>query len=320
MIQYSDYKKTRLIYETFTLIKSGKVTTKKELANLFNKTEDTIENYIEELNSEFNTDICWDRSEKRYVIKQEGIMSLLKRNNPLTIDDIIIILYSLVNTQDFMETKINIVKNSLMNLLPEEEVYKLKNLLYYEKNNDTNEGIIEFNISNIRKAITFEKKISFLYSSASGKNKNYKITPYSFACEFGKFYIIGKPDYKDSLMHFRIDRVSALNVLEEDGKRECEFNINNYMKKCWYMYGGEETKVIVKFKKECKSVVKEKNMCIGEVIEENDEYFIYEFICNGTKGIKLWLMGFGHDAEILEPRELRDEIKEEVIKMMGIYS
>ena len=56
------------------------------------------------------------------------------------------------------------------------------------------------------------------------------------------------------------------------------------------------------------------------MIEEHEEYFIYEFICNGINGIKLWLMGFGEEVEILAPMELREEIKESVFKMMKIYS
>ena len=57
----------------------------------------------------------------------------------------------------------------------------------------------------------------------------------------------------------------------------------------------------------------------GHMIEEENEYFIYEFICNGIKGIKLWLMGFGAEAEVLEPITLRNEIAEEVEKMFAVY-
>ncbi len=120
-------------------------------------------------------------------------------------------------------------------------------------------------------------------------------------------------------MHFRIDRISSLCILDEEGKRLEEFNINDYMRKTWYMYGGQETKVVVKFTIGCKKVVTERNMAVGRIIEENDEYFIYEFICNGVKGIRIWLMGFGAEAEVLEPVKLRDEIREVVKNMAKKY-
>ncbi|MBX4263123.1 helix-turn-helix transcriptional regulator [Clostridium estertheticum] len=316
MLPYSDYKKSRLIFETFTLIKSGQATTKQEIAYLFDTNPENVENYINELNSEFNTGIRYDRNQMKYIVEQEGIMGLLKRNNPLTADDITIILYSLVNSQAFMETKMNIVKISLLGLLPIEEAQKLKNMFYFEKSNDPRELDIEFNLSKLRKGITEEKKMTFLYRRASGEQKQHKVIPYSFACELGKYYIIAKPDEEEKLVHYRIDRISSLRILDEEGKKQEKFNINDYMKRTWYMYGGKETKVVVKFALGCKTVVTERNMAVGRIVEENKDYFTYEFICNGTQGIRLWLMGFGAEAEVLEPMELREEI---ISDLMGMY-
>lgn len=109
-----------------------------------------------------------------------------------------------------------------------------------------------------------------------------------------------------------------VKILEEKGKRLEKFNVYNYLKKTWYMYAGSETKVLVRFKNSCKKVVIERSMVEGGIVEEDKDYFTYEFICNGTKGIKLWLMDF-EDVEVLEPVELRKEIKEAVKDMLKAY-
>ncbi|GKU24351.1 WYL domain-containing protein [Clostridium folliculivorans] len=320
MTAYSDrYSKARLLFETYRLIKSGQATTRKEIAQIIGKDAKTITNYIHELNSEFGAYIEVGKN-KSYEIKEEGLMGLLKSNNPLTADDATIILYALVNSQDFIETKLNIVKNTLLDILPEKEAKKLKEMFYFEKSNDLKDRITEGNIITLRKAIAEEKKVTFFYSSASGKHKMHKVIPYSFACDNGKFYLISMPEDKEMLVHYRVDRMSTLNILDEVGKKLEKFNINDYMSKTWYMYGGDETKVVVKFSKASKTVVTERNMTVGRILEENEEYFIYEFTCNGVSGIKLWLMGFGADAEVLEPYELREEIRETVENMMKIYS
>lgn len=54
---YLDWKKPRRLFEIFLLIKRGEVCTKKELAEKFNISIDTVENYIQELNLDFKTDI-----------------------------------------------------------------------------------------------------------------------------------------------------------------------------------------------------------------------------------------------------------------------
>ncbi|KGK86571.1 WYL domain-containing protein [Clostridium sp. HMP27] len=319
MLPYSEYTKPRLLFDTFYLIKSGQATNKKELASLFETSEKTISNYIKQLNSDFQTLITFDEDNGRYIIEHEGTMGLLKRNYPITADDVMIIISTLMQSQSFMETKMSIIKNSLLSLLPEEESKKLKEMLHFEKTNNYDDQNIEFNMMKIRKAITEEKKITFNYKSYEGKRKNYKIVPYSFAYDLGKFYIIGKPEDKDFLMHLRIDRIGDVQILQEEGKRLEEFNVYNYLKKTWYMYGGSEIKVLVRFKNTCKKVVTERNMVEGRIIEEDENYFKYEFICNGTKGIKLWLLGFGGQAEILEPVELREEMKEIVQNMIKVY-
>lgn len=130
---YSDFRKARRIYETFRLIKSGEATNQREIAQIIGTKEENIENYISELNAEFGTKIKYDRRLKKYIVEKDGIMGLLKRNNPLTADEVTIILYTLVNSNAFLETKLNIVKNSLLGLLPEDEAQKLKTMLYFEK-------------------------------------------------------------------------------------------------------------------------------------------------------------------------------------------
>ena len=172
MLPYSDYKKARLIFEIFFLIKSGQATTKKELATLFDTSIDTIELYVKELNADFETGIYIKKGTNNYVVEQEGIMGLLKRNYPITADDVMIILSSLMQSQPFMENKMSIIKNSLLGLLPENEGKKLNDMLYFEKRKDFDDQSIEFNMIKIRKAIAEEKKITFMYTNYQGEHKS----------------------------------------------------------------------------------------------------------------------------------------------------
>jgi|GEM_PF-1609666 len=325
MLPYSDYGKSRKLLETFRLIKSGIAATPQEIADIFEISPDNIHNYVKELNEEWETDIIYDKSEKIYKINEEddvngdGILEANKYIQPVTADDVNLILVSLIQSQTFMETKMAVIKNSLLGLLPKKEAIKLKDMLHFEKNSNTDHQYIELNVKNLRTAIAEEKKVSFSYNSAVGNHKIHTIIPYSFACELGKYYIIGYLERKDCLIHFRIDRILNVNILEEEGKRDRKFNVYEYLKRTWYMYGGEETRITVKFINRCYKVVTEKSLLEGSLIEENEDYFVYEFVCNGTYGIKLWIMGFGGDAEVIKPVEFREEIIESIKNMNMVY-
>lgn len=311
-------KKLRRVFDTYLLIRKEEAVTKQQLADKFHVSLDTVKNDVSELRCCFNVDV--ENNGKRYIIEDDGDFSLLKSNHLISADDIILIISALIHSNAFMETKMSVIIDSLIKMLSDKESKKIKDMLVFNKSeNRENPAIIQY-ISMIRSAITQEKKISFTYKDYEDKIKRHKMIPYSFACDLGKYYIIGKRDDAETLKHMRIDRIINLKVLEESGKKEEKFNVYDYLKKTWYMFGGEETKVVVRFLKKCKKVVTERNMSFGHIVREEDEYFDYEFTCNGTKGIKLWLMGFGGEAEVLEPESLRNEIKKSVEEMMKIYS
>lgn len=318
-------KKLRRVFDTYLLIRDGEAVTKQQLVDKLNVSPDTIKNYVAELKRNFYVDIKNDG--KRYIIKNGGDFEGLQNDNKISTDDlisaedVILVISALIQSNAFMETKMSIIRNSLLKALPPKEAKKLKDMLVFDRKGDGKDRMIEENVKKIRSAIATEKKISFTYRDHEDKNKKYTMIPYSFAYDLGKYYIIGKRDDKETLSHMRIDRIISLEVLVDvPGKKEEKFNVYNYLKKTWYMFGGEETKVVVRFLKKCKKVVTERNMSFGDIVSEDDEYFDYEFTCNGTKGIKLWLMGFGGEAEVLEPESLRNEIKKSVKEMMKIYS
>ncbi len=320
MLPYSGYKKTRRLFETFRLIKTRQAATTAELCQLFEVDPKIVYHDVKELNNDWGSEIVFDKSSGKYVIHKDGMFSFIKSTFTLTSDDVVLILSTLVQSQSFMETKMNIIKDNLLKLLSDEEASKLKSILYFEKTSNPKESTIESNITKLRKAVAEEKKVTYTYKSADEKRSIKKLTPYSFACEFGKYYIIGKMEDSDHLSHYRIDRMSDVKILDESGKRDKNFIVHDYMKKTWYMYTGKETKILVKFKNDCYPVVTERNMAEGRLIEKNKDYFTYEFTANGTMGIKLWLLGFGDGAEVLGPVELRDEFREIVSGMARIYN
>lgn len=318
MDPYNTYPKQRKVFETFRLIKSGEVKTKTELADILEVDERTVFNYLKELRNVWEVDVNYDEEKEKFIIEHDGILGMLKYTNPLTAEDVNLILASLVQSNAFMETRMKIIQNSLLNILPDREAQVLKRTVFTEKPCANDQHIFN-HIGIIRKAMMENSKVTLRYISGSGERKVLKAVPYSFAYDIGKYYLIAQIDGEDKLRHFRIDRIKEVKILEEQSKCLERFNVEQYLKRTWYMYAGEETKILVKFKNCAYTVVTERNMADGSLVERNEDHFTYEFISNGTNGIKLWLLGFGADAEVLEPIELRNEMKEIITEMMSNY-
>lgn len=50
-----------------------------------------------------------------------------------------------------------------------------------------------------------------------------------------------------------------------------------------------------------------------------DDSLIYEVKVNGIEEISRWILGFGENAEVLEPKELREKVKTTIENLRKIY-
>ncbi|AJS57331.1 helix-turn-helix transcriptional regulator [Paenibacillus sp. IHBB 10380] len=57
----------------------------------------------------------------------------------------------------------------------------------------------------------------------------------------------------------------------------------------------------------------------GQIVEEDEQSFIYEIVVNGSNEIKPWLRSFGSSCEILEPPLLRSEMIAEWKELQSYY-
>ena len=56
-----------------------------------------------------------------------------------------------------------------------------------------------------------------------------------------------------------------------------------------------------------------------EIHPQDDGSIIFDAVVAGTDEIKFWIMNWGATAEVLEPKFLRDEIREEAEVMLERY-
>lgn len=315
--EYTDYPKARKVIEVYKMIRNGTAKSQEQLSHIFDVSPSTIKKYIAELRNIWGAEIVYKG--KKYILVKEGILGCLKTTYPLSHYDVFILLSTLMQVYPFIEAKFEIIKEALISILPDEENEKFYELFKGKKNLVESNPGMEDTLRKVMQSILTHHKARITYRNSKGEVKIYIYRPYTLACDQGKYYLIVRRDDKDYIQHLRLDQISRIEVLEKTFKSVKELEISDYLRKTWYMYSGDETKVRVRFTSDCKKVVLERSMGMGQIIEEDETHFVYEFICNGTDGIKLWLMGFMDKAEILEPLALREEIKEKLVQMIKHY-
>ncbi|MBE5847738.1 MAG: WYL domain-containing protein [Lachnospiraceae bacterium] len=184
----------------------------------------------------------------------------------------------------------------------------------------------------INDAIAEKKKISFVYNKVGTDFKMhpkretpYIVNPYQIVANNGKFYLIGNYDKYDNVAHFRIDRMTEVKMLEEKAKPikeipelERGLNLPRHMAEHIYMFSGPSVRV--------------KMLTTEDMMSELTDWFGNDFRlrllgdgkievvveCN-EKAAFYWALQYGPYVEVLEPKEIRDKLSEDIKVMAEKY-
>lgn len=189
-------------------------------------------------------------------------------------------------------------------------------------------------LDTLNDAIAGRKKVRFIYNSYGTDFKlhpkretPYIVSPYQIVANNGKFYLICNSDNYDNLGHYRLDKMSDVEVLEESVKPEKEikdfekgFNLPRHMAEHVYMFGGESVRIKLRVPD---YMMNEMIDWFGKDfrIHPSSEKGMMEitFYCN-EKAMLYWALQYGPYAEVLEPQSLRDKVKQAVKDMYDKYN
>jgi len=190
-----------------------------------------------------------------------------------------------------------------------------------------------YSIDTINDAIAEKKKISFIYNDIGPDFKlhprrpeEYIVNPYQIVANNGKFYIIGNYDKYDNVAHFRIDRMTDVKMLDSRVKPmkdipelENGLNLPKHMAEHIYMFSGPSISVKIETTVDMMSNLVDWFGTDFRVLKQDDDKMIVRINCNET-AMKYWALQYGLYVEVLEPKSLREHIKEDIVTMSKKYA
>jgi len=185
-------------------------------------------------------------------------------------------------------------------------------------------GSVESKVTRtIERAIAGRMRLNIIYrSQKSNRVKGYAIDPYAFAFRRHSWYLLAHSAEHGRVVQFKMVRVR--DAVETGAKFELPdgFSAEDYFRDSWEAWaGGETVHVRVRFSPRVAAMVAEtKRHPTQEIHPHIDGGIIFEATVSGIEEIAIWVMGFGKDAEALEPPELRAHITDHVIGMAETYA
>ncbi len=189
-----------------------------------------------------------------------------------------------------------------------------------------------YSLDTINDAIAEKKKISFVYNEIGvdlklhpKRDREYVVNPYQIVANNGRFYLIGNYDKYDNVSHYRIDRMTDVKMLEEKAKAmktvkgmEHGLDLPKHMAEHIYMFSGESAAVTIKTTSDMMSQISDWFGTDIRIIENKDDYITIRVKCN-ISAMKYWALQYGPYVEVLEPKSLREQIKNDIIEMKKKY-
>lgn len=189
-------------------------------------------------------------------------------------------------------------------------------------------------LDTINEAISQHKKISFVYNQYGSdfklhpkREEKYIVNPYQMVANNGFYYLIGNYDKYDDISHYRLDKMTCVEMLTEKVKQQNQvmgleqgLNLPKHMAEHIYMFSGGSVTINM--------LVDE--TIIGELVDwfGNDFYVIKKrqnnqalvrLRCN-EQAFFYWTLQYGPYVEVLEPVSLRRKIAEAVSEMNEKYN
>lgn len=123
-----------------------------------------------------------------------------------------------------------------------------------------------------------------------------------------QWHLIAHCQLRGAVRDFRLDRMDSWQVLEERFHGHDDFSMKDFLAE--QIRAHEIIPMVIRFRQEVMERVRTE--CYSASLTEcplDDGWVRVEGLTSCTKWMASWVMGFGLDAEVEEPAELREEIR-----------
>jgi predicted DNA-binding transcriptional regulator YafY len=181
---------------------------------------------------------------------------------------------------------------------------------------DLNKGIFE----TVQWALLNQNILKVEYKPRKGNRAlPFEVHPYSLLFYKGEFYILCLVPDK-GIRYFALEGIKKAEGLKERFEIPKDFSISEFLNIPFGLFHGEPITVKVVFDKELSDYIQRRTWHPSQKIRElKDGRILLTMTASGKEEIKAWILSFGPKVEVLSPRLLREEIKEDISKTLAFY-
>lgn len=285
------------------------------IINKFSVSEVTAWRDIAYLRDRLDAPLEFDKKKNGYYYKR-------KFRLPIDKTEQILLLYGLIH---------KITENSGLDMLPEIQGIKEKlshlislgnkridDLIYFEK--PEAEPVSSNVVGDLIKAMQEGQVVKFNYKKPDGSKNLREVEPCKLIYYNWRWFLIGYCHLRKSIRIFNLSRIEE--KVERLNKKitKCGEEIDNLLTKSFGIYKtGRIRNVKILFKGELAAVIEKQFWHPQQKVKRTKNGVILTVPVADWTEIKMKILQYGSEAEVIAPKELREIIKQEAKRIYNIY-
>jgi len=171
-------------------------------------------------------------------------------------------------------------------------------------------------------AVAERRRVRVRYASrSSGRTTERELDPYALIFRKHSWYLIAKCHTRQAVRKFRMSRILSVMFTALCFAPPGDFSLEEYTRGWWNVFGGERVNVAVRFSRRVADLIRDLPERAGQTLQElPGGDIIYRVTVRGTREVGWWILQYGSDAEVLEPKILREQMRCTAERMLRVYA
>lgn len=167
-------------------------------------------------------------------------------------------------------------------------------------------------------------KINLTYQSFNSQEPHtFMVLPYCVKVFRQRWYMVAKHDFHKDLRIYALDRIFEVTPTDESYNIPKKFDGEEYFGKVYGITVPEEEQEFVDVKVDEYQANYFRSLPIHDSqkeVERNEDYSIFRFFLIPNFEFRKEILSYGSDVEILSPKWLRDEVRDEIAALVELYN
>ena len=147
-----------------------------------------------------------------------------------------------------------------------------------------------------------------------------QVEPLAVIQKWRAWYVVAHCRLRDEMRTFRVDRISEIGLAGGQFVPPRSFDLDAFLSGAWMVERGQVRRVRIRFSGTAGRLVRELTWHPSQQIEEDTEgRVIVSFKTGGLGEVADWVMGYVDEAQVLEPPELREMVRERALGILSVY-